>query len=194
MAEHDRLVVETVRRGCSALDRFGHVAVPSGVRNRGCSDGADVRARDRSYEVLDPRLEHGVRSARRAPDPLEAAQRLVDDRRQVGVVTERRHSPIAKPVAARTSSAVAGRPSTAVTRRSPAQSTIVGASPTTKTSDLTICPTSQPHAAAASAAVRGRVRQDAHLDVEPALGEPRLHLGGSGMHDHSLRRRPSTLR
>src|SRR6185312_2877883 len=62
--------------------------------------------------------------------------------------------PIANPVAARASSAVAGRPSRCSTRRSPAQRTIVTAPSTTKTSDFTIAPSSHPHASAASLAVR----------------------------------------
>ena len=65
--------------------------------------------------------------------------------------------PIAKPVARLASSAFAGRASRSVTRRSPAQSTIVARPSSTNTSDLTICPTSQPHVLAASTAVRVEV-------------------------------------
>ena len=88
--------------------------------------------------------------------------------------------PIAKPVASRASSALAGRapsPSAAVsTRRSPAQSTIAGAPSTTKTSDLTIWPSSQLHAAAASRAVRVESGSSLTSIVEAPLVQPGLDL------------------
>ena len=128
------------------------------------------------------RSQYRVRGAGGAPDAVEPPQRLVHDRRQLGVVSERRDPPIANPVASRASSALAGRPSTAVTRRSPEHSTTVGAPWTTKTSDLTICPTSRP---AGGRGLRGGARQvgqDLHLDHEPARGEPVANLRRRRMH------------
>src|SRR2546423_4276352 len=53
-------------------------------------DVAYLGVGERSQQRLEPGGEHGVRRARGAPDRVEAAQRLVDDRRQRRVVAERR--------------------------------------------------------------------------------------------------------
>src|SRR2546423_7750314 len=56
-------------------------------------DVAYLGVGERSEQRLEPGGEHGVRRARGAPDRVEAAQRLVDDRRQRRVVAEWRGAP-----------------------------------------------------------------------------------------------------
>ena len=53
-------------------------------------DRADLGVGQRREQRVERRLEDGVRRAGGAPDAVEAAERLVDDRRQVAVVPERR--------------------------------------------------------------------------------------------------------
>src|SRR3954454_11485142 len=54
-------------------------------------DRANGCGRDRREQVVERDLEDAVRGAGGAPDPLEAVERLVDDRRQIALVAERRH-------------------------------------------------------------------------------------------------------
>ena len=52
-------------------------------------DRADLGVGQRREQLVERRLEDGMRRAGRAPDAVEAAERFVDDRRQVAVVPDR---------------------------------------------------------------------------------------------------------
>ena len=105
--------------------------------------------------------EHAARRPRCRPDLLVAEQVLVDQRLQRRRVPEGGTPPIAKPVALAHEVRVGplgARAAASSTVFAPLHSTSTGSPSRTNTSDLTICPTSQPIAAAASCAVRVTLR------------------------------------
>ncbi len=156
-----------------ALDRFG-------------LDVSDVGVRKRGEQIFDAGLEHGMGCAGRAPDAVETAQRLVEDRRQVGVVAERRDAADREP--GRLPRLVGARRPT-VEERDPL---VAGAehhrgSPVEDEHERLH---DRPDLAAARCRRlgrrAGRVGQHLNLDREPSRGQPFLDFRRGRVHHRSV--------
>src|SRR5439155_5307389 len=180
-----RSTASTGRSGRSTTRPTAATAVASTCA-RATPDGPS-RPRSRLLELVarddreqPPRLdlEHGARRPARTPDRAESTQRRVDERRERPVVAERRYSSDGE--AGRLAHGVRVRPLEPEPRRvdlaiarAEAHHELVPAQEHERLDDLT-------HVAAdGSGGVRRsprRVRELAHLHVEPALAQPLLHL------------------